>query len=139
MMMSSGLSCFSMLSAYMSPGEKMRLFTGRVTRRAGKLLLTATLCTVPLGLGQAAAETISNRHHLSPCATQSAPIIIPHADARTVRLGLPAEVGNRGGGIVVFGTRSEPYPGRFVPPQSVGEEERGVVLLRNGNAHPYGC
>lgn len=39
------------------------------------------------------ADSLSNRHHLSGCTQQSAPVVIPHADARTVRLGLPADVG----------------------------------------------
>lgn len=41
------------------------------------------------------AETFSNRHHLSDCGVQSAPVVIPYADARTVRLGLPADLGGR--------------------------------------------
>lgn len=40
-----------------------------------------------------AADSLSNRHHLSGCTQQSAPVVIPHADAQTVRLGLPADVG----------------------------------------------
>lgn len=52
------------------------------------------------------AQSVSNRHHLS-CTSQSAPVIVPYADAQTVRLGLPADIS---GGLEterVFGERVE--------------------------------
>ncbi len=51
------------------------------------------LAAILLGsTGWSAADSLSNRHHLT-CTQQSAPVVIPHATARTVRLGLPANVG----------------------------------------------
>ncbi|MEO0385105.1 MAG: hypothetical protein AAF234_16290 [Pseudomonadota bacterium] len=54
-----------------------------------------------------AAESLSNRHHLSGCTQQSSPVVIPHADARTVHLGLPADVGASVGIQEVYGWDEE--------------------------------
>lgn len=54
--------------------------------------LALTLCTL-LTSAPAVGQAVSNRHQLSACAQQSAPVVVPHADWRTVRLGLPAEPG----------------------------------------------
>ena len=56
------------------------------------------ICFLASGLvaSSAWADTLSNRHHLSGCAVQSAPIIIPHANVRTVQLGLPADLHGNG-------------------------------------------
>lgn len=53
------------------------------------LLVAAPMILASAGIS--AADSLSNRHHLS-CTTQSAPVVIPHATARTVRLGLPADL-----------------------------------------------
>lgn len=60
-----------------------------------KSAFTVTLSTLAAAFvaSDGAAESLSNRHHLSNCTQQSAPVVIPYADARTVRLGLPADVG----------------------------------------------
>lgn len=50
----------------------------------------ASITVMPISVG---AESYSNRHHLSGCTRQSAPVIIPYANHRTVQLGLPADVG----------------------------------------------
>jgi hypothetical protein len=52
---------------------------------------------------QSMADTFSNRHHLSGCTDQSAPVIIPYADARTVRLGLPADLEGRSRITEIYG------------------------------------
>lgn len=57
---------------------------------AMRLATAATLLLATVGTGT--SESLSNRHHLS-CTNQSAPVVIPHATARTVRLGLPADIG----------------------------------------------
>jgi hypothetical protein len=56
------------------------------------MVLSITAVMIPVAAGISAADSLSNRHHLS-CTNQSAPVVIPHATARTVRLGLPADVG----------------------------------------------
>jgi hypothetical protein len=60
-----------------------------------KLSFSVALSSLLMGFvaSGAAADSLSNRHHLSGCTQQSAPVVLPHADARTVRLGLPANVG----------------------------------------------
>ncbi|MFN3169110.1 MAG: hypothetical protein ACE37E_00270 [Hyphomicrobiales bacterium] len=63
-----------------------------------------------------AAESLSNRHHLSNCTQQSAPVVIPYADARTVRLGLPADVGPSANIQQIYGW----------------DEETGLRLRRQG-------
>jgi len=57
---------------------------------AMRLATAATMLLATVGTGT--SESLSNRHHLS-CTNQSAPVVIPHATARTVRLGLPADIG----------------------------------------------
>lgn len=61
----------------------------------GKTLSLAVLVALAVGTAQATAQTLSNRHQLSGCTAQSEPIIIPYADYRSVRLGLPADLDGR--------------------------------------------
>lgn len=57
------------------------------------LILSALILVLTTAFGaNAAAGSFSNRHHLSGCTAQSAPVVIPFADVRTVRLGLPADL-----------------------------------------------
>lgn len=69
--------------------------------KIGTVLLVASIA-VP-----ATAETLSNRHHLSGCISQNAPVVIPYADARTVRLGLPADVDGRAEIAEIYGYDEE--------------------------------
>lgn len=69
---------------------------GMVVRNGMAISTQRFICTGLLASGiclageAAFADVLSNRHHLRGCTHQSAPVIIPHADARTVQLGLPA-------------------------------------------------
>lgn len=57
------------------------------------LILSALILVLTTAFGaNATAGSFSNRHHLSGCTAQSAPVVIPFADVRTVRLGLPADL-----------------------------------------------
>lgn len=57
------------------------------------LILSALMIVVTVAFAaNASAESFSNRHHLSGCTVQSAPVVIPFADVRTVRLGLPTDL-----------------------------------------------
>lgn len=53
------------------------------------------------------SETLSNRHHLSGCVDQSSPVVIPYANVRTVRLGLPADVDGRARVAEIYGYDEE--------------------------------
>lgn len=67
----------------------------------GTLLLVASLAT------PATAQALSNRHHLSGCTAQSAPVVIPYTDVRTVRLGLPADIGGQARIVKIHGYDEE--------------------------------
>lgn len=69
-------------------------------------VMALALVGPPLG-GAAFADTLSNRHHLSDCTVQSAPVVIPYADVRTVRLGLPADLDGRTRIEEVYGYEEE--------------------------------
>lgn len=57
-------------------------------------LLCSAFCAAVTISGSSNAETLSNRHQLSGCAQQSAPVVIPYATHRTAQLGLPADLSN---------------------------------------------
>ena len=60
--------------------------------RNSLILSAVILVSTAAFVANATAESYSNRHQLTDCTAQSAPVVIPFADARTVRLGLPADL-----------------------------------------------
>lgn len=71
------------------------------------LSIIGTVLLVTSFASKAATQTLSNRHHLSGCSAQSAPIVIPYADFRTVRLGLPADLEGRAQIAEIYGHDEE--------------------------------
>ena len=118
-------------------------------------LAVAAATVLALHPASAGAQSIGNRHHLDPCALQSAPVVIPHADVRTVDIGLPAEVGGGYDVLAVtggeesyrerFSSRSRTVgPRRHRPPTSStvtrgrasGSSGFGGVVLAPRSEHP---
>lgn len=94
--------------------------------------ITPFLATPLLALGLAgpvSAETFSNRHHLSDCTAQSAPVVIPYADARTVRLGLPADIGGQARIAEIYGYDEETRLRLRRRGLSVNTEGGGATLM----------
>ncbi|MGD1886433.1 MAG: hypothetical protein ACFB01_04795 [Cohaesibacteraceae bacterium] len=94
--------------------------------------MAATLATT-FALGAAVpthAQSISNRHHLDACATQSAPVIIPHANVRTVQIDLPTEVD--GYDVIAAARSEETYEERF----SSRTRSVGPRVVRPGQQRP---
>lgn len=84
--------------------------------------------------GISAADSLSNRHHLS-CTNQSAPVVIPHATVRTVRLGLPADVGALAHIQEVYGWEEETRLRLRRQGLSIQTESGGATLTITQN-HP---